>query len=77
MTDSSACILQDLYDSEINFTIITFWDAGFEIKLGDELNGFAATGRVNNFSEAVEWLRIRTLEQYPESGFAKAHRRSP
>jgi hypothetical protein len=73
--DESARILQDLYDSEINFTIVTFWDAGFEVKLGDQLNGFAATGWVNNFSEAVEWLRLRTIAEYPESVFAKAYQR--
>ncbi len=23
------CVFQDLYDSEINFEILIFWDAGF------------------------------------------------
>ncbi|MGY8633566.1 hypothetical protein RAD15_13895 [Bradyrhizobium sp. 14AA] len=29
LSDPTARVLQDLYDSEINFTIATFWDAGF------------------------------------------------
>ncbi|MFZ5717386.1 MAG: hypothetical protein ACOY3N_31540 [Bradyrhizobium sp.] len=65
--DNSARVLQDLYDSEINFAIIAFWDAGFKVMLGDEVNGFSATERVNNFPDAIEWLRTRTLEQHPES----------
>ncbi|WP_036007619.1 hypothetical protein [Bradyrhizobium yuanmingense] len=73
--DNSARILQDLYDSEINFAIITFWDAGFQVKLGDDLNGFRATETVRNFSEAVEWLRSQTIEAYPESAFAKAYQK--
>lgn len=72
--DNSARILQDLYDSEINFAIIAFWDAGFKVMLGDEVNGFSATERVHNFPQGIEWLRIRTLEQHPESAFAKAYR---
>jgi len=63
-------ILQGLYDSEINFTIATFWDAGFQVKLGDELNGFAATGTAANLIDAVEWLSAQAIEKYPESHFA-------
>src|SRR4051794_41297797 len=40
-----AVILQDLYDSEINYTIATFWDAGFRVMLGDDLDGFIAETR--------------------------------
>ena len=75
MTDKIARIFQDLYDSEINFAIATFWDCGFAIRLGDPLNGFTATGNARNFAEAVEWLRILAIEHYPESVFAEAHRR--
>jgi len=38
--------LPALYDSEINFTILTVWDAGFKWKLGHESNGFVA--KANN-----------------------------
>jgi hypothetical protein len=29
-----------IYDSEINVRISWFWDCGFEVRLGDEINGF-------------------------------------
>jgi hypothetical protein len=48
--------LQALYDSEINFTITTFWDAGFKWKLGDDMNGFDAEGEARTMKEAVEQL---------------------
>jgi hypothetical protein len=37
-------IMQRLYDSEINATMSSFWDDGFYVKLGDEMNGFRAEG---------------------------------
>jgi hypothetical protein len=32
--------LQRIYDSEINVSISWLWDCGFEVRLGDEVNGF-------------------------------------
>ena len=37
-------IPQRLYDSEINFEHVTFWDDGFAWKLGDAMNGYQAEG---------------------------------
>jgi hypothetical protein len=67
-------IIQDLYDSEINFSIVTFWDAGFQVRLGDDINGFGAKGNAEDFACAVEWLKVRAIEKYPESDFAQKHR---
>jgi hypothetical protein len=33
-------IINALYKSEINISITSFYDAGFQIKIGDEMNGF-------------------------------------
>jgi hypothetical protein len=74
VSDRSETILQDLYDSEINFSIVTFWDNGFEVKLGDDMNGFVASGNAAQFSNAVEWLMVRAIEKYPDSIFAKTYR---
>jgi len=63
--------LQELYDSEINFSISTFWDAGFEWQLGDELNGYRASGQTRTFAGAVAELIDAALEHYPNSVFAK------
>lgn len=69
----AAIILQDLYDSEINFSIAVFWDNGFEIKLGDEMNGYVAQGNAESFDRAIEWLRVRACEKFPNSIFAKTY----
>ncbi len=33
---------QRYYDAERNFTVGCFWDAGFDLRLGDTMNGFHA-----------------------------------
>lgn len=69
-----AIILQDLYDSEINYTIAAFWDCGFRVMLGDDVNGYDAETRVPSFAEAVQWLALAAIEHYPNSEFAKKYR---
>ena len=64
-------LFQDLYDSEINFQITTFWDAGFNLRLGDEVNGFVAETTVKTFREAFAWFYDQALLHYPNSDFAK------
>ena len=49
-------ILDNLYASEIRFSIVTEWDAGYRVRLGSEYGGFAATPTVNTFAQAYEWL---------------------
>jgi hypothetical protein len=46
-------IFQRLYDSEINFEVSGFYDAGFEVRLGDALNGFLAHGKVETSRPAI------------------------
>lgn len=69
MSERWAETLQDIYDSEINFSISTFWDGGFDWKLGDEMNGYKAEGGTFTFGEAVESLALATHQHYPESLF--------
>ena len=64
--------LQQLYDSEINFTISTFWDGGFDWKLGDSQNGFKASGCAETFDAAVRTLELTACVHYPDSVFANA-----
>ena len=64
-------ILQKLYDSEINFEIFTFWAAGFDWKLGDEMNGFKDGGRADSLEEAARDLAIAAVKHFPDSTFAK------
>ena len=37
---SVSIMFQRLYDSEINFEVSCFWDAGFDVRLSDAVNGF-------------------------------------
>lgn len=60
-------IPQRLYDSEINFSISCFWDGGFGVKLGDEMNGFDAATQVQTFQEALCWLDQEARRRYPDS----------
>lgn len=58
--------LQKLYDAEINFSITTFWDAGFTVKIGDEINGFVAQANFDTAKEAIAWVIEKAKELYPE-----------
>ncbi len=64
-------ILQQLYDSEINFSISTFWDAGFDWKLGDEMNGWLDGGQCDSLETAAIALSIAAKKYFPSSVFVK------
>ena len=65
-------VFQQLYDSEINFAVSCFWDGGFKVKLGDELNGYAAETVVEDWDDVEAWLRAQAQLHYPESHFVKS-----
>lgn len=67
-------VFQDLYDSEINFSISTMWDGGFDVKLGDDINGFKAETTVNRFGEVEPWLTEAAIKHRPHSTFARMYR---
>jgi len=64
-------VFQRLYDSEINFSVSCFWDDGFEVKLGDAMNGFVWETKVRTWGEVEPWLRRAALIHYPDSQFFK------
>ena len=64
-------LLQSLYDSEINFELSRFWDAGFIWKLGDKANGYVAEGKADSLTEAVRQLSDAALKHFPESEFSR------
>ena len=64
-------IFQQLYDSEINFEVSGFYDAGFDVRLGDALNGLVAEGKVETWVEVEAWLRDQALAHFPDSKFAQ------
>jgi len=64
-------IFQRLYESEINFEVSGFYDAGFDVRLGDHLNGFIAKSKVETWTEAEAWLRGQAPAHFPDSKFAQ------
>lgn len=65
--------LQALYDSEINFKISTFWDAGFDWELGDEMNGIKASGCSPSLQECINELSRAVRLHFPNSDYAKTN----
>jgi hypothetical protein len=63
-------ITDALYESEINCSVATFWDGGFDVKLGDEMNGFVLETNCKTSSEAAEFLDKAAREHFPESAYA-------
>jgi hypothetical protein len=76
-------VLSALYESEINVRVSSFWDGGFRIELGDELNGFCASRSFHKgvgaddyrewallWSDAADWLHHEALKRYPSSDYA-------
>lgn len=75
--DRLSCIMADLYASEINFQISAFFDAGFTVWLGDDMNGFVAKTQMDTYEEAVLWLRDISIKKYPSSDFAGTYGARP
>lgn len=62
--------LQKIYDSEINVGIKWFWDAGIDVRLGDEMNGYLAEETVKSVDDIVPWLQEAIAHFYLGSRFA-------
>ena len=67
-------VFQDLYHSEINFRVSTFWDGGFDLELGDDTNGIVAKSNVNRWGEVDSWFIKAAVEHFPDSTFALMYR---
>lgn len=63
--------MQDMYDSEINFSMESFWQHGFMVALGDKLNRFLEESTEETYLDALRWLVDAALRHYPKSTFAK------
>jgi hypothetical protein len=53
------------------FRGIRFFDAGFDVRLGDHLNGFLVKDKVVTWSDAEACLRDQALALFPDSKFAQ------
>jgi len=75
-------VLCGLLDGEINAGLQTFAFDDFRVWIGDELNGYTATARITPDDPAwsddtaiAHWLHDTAIRLYPESDYAKVHRR--
>ena len=75
-------VLCGLLDREINAGLQTFAFDDFRVWIGDELNGYAATARItpddpvwSDDTAIAHWLHDTAIRLYPESDYAKVHRR--
>ncbi len=58
--------VQAVYDDEINFSISCFWDAGFDIVLGDHANGIKGKMFADTFRGALKALIELVDKYYPD-----------
>lgn len=63
-------VMKNLYASEINCSISSFWDNGWEVKLGDEMNGFKAEGLFRTLDEAATFLDLEARRHFAHSVYA-------
>ena len=84
-------VLSELYDSEINAGVSSFWDDGFTVWLGDRMNGLKAERQFRAgdertpeafanwatlWSAAADWLHDEAVKHYPNSLYAKEFSKS-
>ena len=68
-------ILNDLYESEINVGIASFWDGGYHVHIGDDMNGYLYTDSFfETLDEAAEALKVAAINLFPQSDFARKHK---
>lgn len=67
-------VIQDLYNSEINFAVSTMWDGGFEVQIGDQVSGFKAKATFWHWGQVEQWLTAEAIKHWPMSDFAMIYR---
>ncbi|WP_276200654.1 hypothetical protein [Chelatococcus sp. XZ-Ab1] len=58
-------LYQELYDLEINFEVSTFWDLGFRVRLGDDMNGWKEERQVRTWAEVEPALADMATRHFP------------
>lgn len=69
MTQTTLCqAMAYLYKHEINSRVDGFWDSGFTVLLGDNMNGFrhGKDFESHELHCAGEWLLKKAKEVYPK-----------
>lgn len=65
--------MQDMYDSEINLQIESFWESGFYAAFGNSYTGLEEIGCYETYQEALERSIDAAVSKYPMSTFAKKY----
>lgn len=66
--------MEDLYDSEINFCLSSFYDAGYTVQIGDNINGFVDESEmIQTLEDVADGLIRMVLKHYPKSEFEKKY----
>lgn len=74
MTQRLGEVLSRLYDSEINCGLRSFWDAGWQAWLGDEMNGHdAERSEIDTPDQVAAWLHENAIRLYPNSEYARRY----
>jgi len=73
MTDLSI-ILKDLYDSEINVILESFWDAGWTVKFSIFANGVDDESNGLEVNEIAGEIILMTLKHFPDSKFSEKYK---
>lgn len=66
--------LQELHDSEINFSISSFFDGMVTCKIGDEMNGYVSVFMMDTIEGAVDEICKEAMKLYPDSLFTKSNK---
>ena len=63
-------VMRRLSRSEINCSLSSFWDSGWTVRLGDEVNGFASDAQFDTLEECAAYLDAKAKECFPNSVYA-------
>lgn len=66
-------VLRGIYESEIDVTLRSRWDLGWQLQLEIE-DGQVARGVVRSLDEAAVWFHKQVLAHYPDSMYAQTAR---
>lgn len=66
-------VLKDAYDSEINISIQSFWDSGYEVRLGDDCNGYHGQTFWAPADKIKHVIIDLILLEFPNSEFSKKY----
>jgi hypothetical protein len=67
-------LIKQLYESGINLQFGWFWDAGFNVKIGDDMNGFVAEFSDYDIDKVLKWIEENVKKHFPGSGFDKTYK---